>query len=293
MKKKLLMIMLCLATTILCTGCFENEKLERTNITTTVYPIEYLVTRLFGEYSDITSIYPNETSIEDIENYELTDKKIKTYTKATQIFIYNGQSNEKEIAKTLLNKSRNKMNIIDVSYGLKYKYGVEELWLNPNNYLMLANTIKKDLSEINKSKYVIAKIEENYDVLIEDLTTLDAELRNIAKNAISDGNSTIVIAYDSLGFLETYGFNVINITNENNITTNIKNKFKNKEYTKIFVADKTKVSDSIKDIVDNYGVELIEINTMNTLTDKQRKDNENYLTIMADFITKLSNTVLK
>lgn len=290
MKKKMLMVMLMLPLFLITTGCFGKDKIESNNITTTVYPIEYLVSRLYGENAKVSSIYPNDT---DISTYELKDKKIKEYSKSTDIFVYNGLSNEKEIAKTLLNKSRNKMDIIDVSYGLQYKYGVEELWLNPNNYLMLANTIKKDIEEISGSKYTIVKIEENYDVLFEELTSLDVKLRNISKSAIKDGNDTLVIAYDSLGFLENYGFNIVNISNENNISTSIKKKFKDKTYKKIFVEDKTKVSDSIKDIVDNYGVELIEVDMMNTLTDEQRANNDNYLTIMEDFISNLSNTVLK
>ena len=289
MKKKLLMIsLLSIITILFTTGCFDNDNLEGSNITTTVYPVEYLITRLYGEHSNISSIYPNGT---DITEYKLTDKKLNDYSENTTLFIYNGLSDEKEIAKTLINKNK-KIQIIDVSYGLKYKYGVEELWLNPNNYLMLANTIKTDLEELSSSKYAAEEIEKQFAKLEEDLTTLDAELRNIAKTAIRNGNETIVVAYDTFGFLETYGFNVINISSENNITTNIKNKFKNKTYKYIFVADKNKVSDSIKDIVDNYGAELIELNTMSTLTDKQRTNKDNYLTIMSEIITKISNVVL-
>ena len=158
---------------------------------------------------------------------------------------------------------------------------------------MLANTIKNDLEELSSSKYAAEEIEQNYATLEEDLTTLDAELRNIAEAAKNNNNETIVIAFNSLGFLERYGFEVINISSENNITSSIKNKFKNKTYTKIFVADKNKVSDSIKDLVDNYQAELIEINTMDTLTDQERNNKDNYLTIMNDFITKLSDTILK
>jgi zinc transport system substrate-binding protein len=289
MKRKLLLSFLSIISIFLLTGCFDTNKLEGSNITTTVYPIEYLVDRLYGEHSEITSIYPNDV---DINKYELTDKQVKEYAKETTLFVYNGLSNEKEIAKTLINKNK-KLQIIDVSYGLNYKYGVEELWLNPNNYLMLANTIKNDLSDLSSSKYAAKEIEENYAKLEEDLTTLDADLRNIAKTAKNNNSETIIIAHDSLGFLERYGFNVINISSENNITSSIKNKFKNKTYTKIFVADKDKVSDSVKDLVDNYKAELIEINMMHTLTDQERNNKDNYLTIMNDFITKLSDVVLK
>ena len=290
MKKNLfIMSLLSIITIIFTTGCLDNDNLEGSNITTTVYPVEYLITRLYGEHSNISSIYPNGT---DITEYKLTNKKLNDYSENTTLFIYNGLSDEKEIAKTLINKNK-KIQIIDVSYGLKYKYGIEELWLNPNNYLMLANTIKTDLEELSSSKYAAEEIEKHFAKLEEDLTTLDAELRNIAKTAIRNGNETIVVAYDTFGFLETYGFNVINISSENNITTNIKNKFKNKTYTKIFVADKDKVSDSVKDLVDNYKAELIEINMMHTLTDQERNNKDNYLTIMNDFITKLSDVVLK
>ncbi len=289
MKKKLLLTFLSILSVFLLTGCFDTNHLEGSNITTTVYPVEYLVDRLYGEHSEITSIYPNEV---DISKYELTNKQIKEYAKETTLFVYNGLSNEKEIAKTLINENK-KMQIIDVSYGMNYKYGIEELWLNPNNYLMLANTIKSDLEELSSSKYAAEEIEANYAKLEEDLTTLDAELRNIAEAAINSKSETIIIAHPSLGFLERYGFNVINISSENNITSSIKNKFKNKTYNKILVADKNKVSDSVKDLVDNYKAELIEINTMNTLTDKERNNKDNYLTIMNDFITKLSDVVLK
>ena len=289
MKKKIIFTFLSILSVFLLTGCFDTNNLDGSNITTTVYPIEYLIDRLYGEHSNITSIYPNDV---DISKYELTEKQVEKYSKETSLFVYNGLSNEKEIAKTFINENK-KIQIIDVSYGLKYKYGVEELWLNPNNYLMLANTIKNDLEELSSSKYAAEEIEQNYATLEEDLTTLDAELRNIAEAAKNNNNETIVIAFNSLGFLERYGFEVINISSENNITSSIKNKFKNKTYTKIFVADKNKVSDSIKDLVDNYQAELIEINTMDTLTDQERNNKDNYLTIMKDFIPKLSDTVLK
>ncbi|HIS18729.1 MAG TPA: zinc ABC transporter substrate-binding protein [Candidatus Coprovivens excrementavium] len=289
MKKKIILLfILCIITLTITTGC-NNDKLEGSNITTTIYPIEYLVNVLYGDKSNITSIYPNDT---DVSKYELTEKQLNDYSKSTSLFVYNGLSNEKEIAKTLINKN-SRLQIIDASYGLKYKYGIEELWLNPNNYLMLANTIKDDLKNLSSSKYSAEQIEENYNKLEESLTTLDAELRTIAKAAIKNNNETIIIAYNSFGFLEKYGFKIINISSENNITSNIKNKFKDKTYTKIFVNDTDNISDSIKDIVDNYDAELIEINTMATLTDKERSNGDNYLTIMNDFITKISDVVLE
>lgn len=289
MKKRTILYFIILTLILtLTSGCYSKDELEGSTITITVYPIEYLTERLYGYNSTINSIYPNDTNTDE---YELTDKQIKDYAKKTNLFIYNGLSSEKDLAKTLINKNKN-IQIIDAAYGIKYKYGIEELWLHPNNYLMLANTIKNDLEELSSSKYTAQKIEENYTQLEEELSILDAEFRNLAKLATKNGKNTVVIAYDTFGYLEDYGFEVINISNENNITTTIKNKFKDKTYKYIFVKDAKNTPDYIKDIVDNYGTELIEIDTMDTLTDKQKADKDNYLTIMNDFLSTLSNIVL-
>ncbi len=285
MKKKIIYLIVIFLITLTCTGCLNDDELEGSSITTTVYPIEYVVERLYSE-GNITSIYPNDT---DVYNYELTEKQINDISKSTTIFIYNGKTDEKEIAKALVNKNKN-LQIIDPSFN--YTYGVEELWLSPNKLLTMADSIKKRLEELSTSKYAAEEIEKNYSLLEEDLSTLEANLRNIGESAKNNQKNTIVIAYDAFGFLENYDFKIINITNESNITSSIKNKFKNKTYKQIFVADKNNVSDSVKDLVDNYGAELIEINTMTTLTDEQRNNNDNYLTIMNDFLTELSNIVL-
>ena len=289
MKKKIILIALLSFILFNITGCFENNNLEGANIKTSTYPVEYLITRLYGENTTITSIYPNGTSV---STYDLTEKQIKTFAKDTDLFVYNGLTKEKEIAKKILNENK-KMQIIDVSYGIKYHYGVEELWLNPNNYLMLANTVKSDLIELSANKYAAEDIEKNYETLEEDLSILDTELRNIAENSEKTKSNVIVVANDSFGFLSEYGFEVINISNENNITSSIKNKFKNKEYNHILVKDGEEVKDAIRDLVDNYDATLVKVDTMETLSDDQRKNNDNYLSIMNDFITNIGNITLK
>lgn len=289
MKRKLISIIILISICLNITGCFNNNEIEGATITTTVYPIEYLVSRLYDSNNKIISIYPNGT---DITNYKLTKKQLNNFSKTTNIFVYNGLSDEKEIARTLINKNK-KIQIVDVSYGLKYTNGIEELWLSPSNYLMLANTIRLDLEELSSNKYAAEKIEKNYKNLEEDLSILDAQIKNIADTAKSKGKETIIIADNAFNFLESYGFNTISIANENDITNTIKTKFKNKEYKTIFIKDKKNVPDSIKDLVDNYEANLVEINPMTTLTDEERKNNDTYLTIMNDFISNLSNTVLR
>lgn len=111
---------------------------------------------MYKDYGTIESIYPSGA---DVFNYELTDKQIKKYAKS-DLFIYNGLSNEKTIAKNLINKNKNLL-IIDVSNGLSYKNGVKELWMSPNNYLMLAKNIKDYLKEYLESQIISDYVEKN------------------------------------------------------------------------------------------------------------------------------------
>ena len=138
--KKIFLLILSL---FLLTGCsLKKDNLENATIYTTIYTIKYLTEFMYKDYSTIESIYPAGA---DVTTYELTDKQIKNYAKG-DLFIYNGLSNEKTITKNLINKNRNLL-IIDVSNGLSYSYGIKELWMSPNNYLMLAKNIKDYLKE--------------------------------------------------------------------------------------------------------------------------------------------------
>ena len=284
--KKISYILLLILAIIPLGGCFEGETVKGTKITTTVYPIEYIVNNLYTK-QEITSIYPNGV---DTSTYKLTNKQIDEISKSTNLFIYNGLTEEKEIARKLVNKNK-KIQIIDVNFGLKYANSIEELWLSPSNYLMMCNTIKNDLIEINNNKYLTNEINENYKKLEEDLSILDANLKAIADNTEAS-KKTLVIADNAFAFLESYGFNIINIADKNNITNTIKEKFKNGTYNTIYVKANYPVMDEIKDLADNYKAKLVEIDTMNTLTEKARNNKENYLTIMNKFLADLSNNVL-
>lgn len=285
MKKTLLKVGFLFFIIFAISGCKKNE-IEGSKITTTTYPIEYIVSRLYGYDSSISSIYPNDTVTSE---YSLTDKQIKDYAKSTDIFVYNGLTNERDVAKKLVAKNK-KMDIINASDGLKYTYGVEELWLSPNKFLSMATIIKDRLEELSNNKLTIETIDKNYLSLKEELSKLDANLRYIAKNAPSEDRRTVVVTHESLKFLEGYGFNVIYISDDSKVS-DLRNKFKEKNYLYILVADTQKTPSYIEDIRDNYGTELVSVNIMDTLTAEERANNDNYLTIMNGFLDTLSNKV--
>lgn len=282
MKKRIILILILILT--LATGCESRDELKNTKILTTIYPIEFIVSRLYTE-GEISSIYPNGANV---ETQELTNKQIKKYAKTNELFVYNGLSNEKNIANELYKRNKN-MQMIEPSYGIKIKYGIEELWLNPNNLIWLASNIKTDLQTISNNKYANETIEKNFLELEEELAILDANLRDIGKRATQNSTNTLVVSYDTFAYLEEYGFNIINISNENNVTLALKNNFKNKTYNYILIPDKNNVPNYIQDLCDNYGTTLIEVPNIKTLTDTQRENKENYISIMQDYINTLSD----
>ena len=271
------------------TACFKRDDMENIKIYTTVYPITYIINQLYGNYSEIASIYPNGV---DVNNYELTDKQISDYAKG-KLFIYNGLSNEKEIARKLINSNK-ELKIIDVSYGLNIEYDKDnpaELWLSPNNYLMLATTVKDNLSDFITSTYIKDEINKNYKKIQEEVSLIDAELRGIASSSKQKNKNTIITSTDMFKYLENYGFNVISLEDEKNFTNELKSNFKEKKYQYVFIED-NKTTDKVDQLVKDYGAKTVSVNTMNVLSDDEVKNNEDYINITRTFIKNLSDVVL-
>ena len=274
------------ASALLLTGCsLTKDNLEDATIYTTVYPIEYLTEFLYSDYAEIDSIYPNEA---DVTSYELTEKQLKEYARG-DLFIYNGLGNEKNIAKDMINVNGNLL-IIDVANGLNYTYGIEELWMSPNNYLMLAKNIKDYLIEYLESTTIIDYVENKYDELAEILSLKDADLRAIGKEAYENGTNTLVVSNDVFKFLENYGFEIISL-DENTLTestlNSIKEDFSDETYDTIIVLDNN-YTENINSIIDEYDANTIDVSSMTTFSE----GSIDYITSMQQFIDNLRNLSL-
>lgn len=280
-------IILMLIPLMFLTGCnLKKDNLESATIYTTIYPIKYLTEFLYKDYATIESIYPSGA---DVVSYELTSKQIKKYAKA-DLFIYNGLSNEKTITKNLINKNKNLL-IIDVSNGLSYTYGVKELWMSPNNYLMLAKNIKDYLKEYLDSKIIVNYVDQKYEDLAEILSLKDAELRSIGKEAKEKGTNTIVVSDNVFKFLENYDFNVVSLDEETlteGTLNSIKNNFKKGNYNTILVLDNN-YTDNINSIIKDYKAKAIDVKSMINVDSDNTDD---YLTVMQDLIDNIRNICL-
>ena len=262
-------------------GCLKRDEFENVTVYTTSYPIEFLTSVLYGYNSEVHSIYPAGV---DINTYKLTSKQIRDYSKSA-IFVYNGLTPEKQIAKDFVNENGN-LRIIDVSFGLKYENDITELWLSPNNYLMLGATIKNNLQDFILNKYIKEEIENNYVIKLEEpLSLMDANLRNLGTISKNENKNILIASSKIFKFLENYGFEVIVLDDEVNLTTNsinnLKNNFKNGTYQYILVGDNEENSELIEELIANNAKVLI-FKTMLNLTDEQRENNETYFTMMQE-----------
>lgn len=260
-------------------GCNKNDNETKTaNIYTTIYPLTYVMEKLYGENNTIASIYPNGV---DLNDYSLTDKQIKEYSQAN-MFVYIGLGNELNIAKSFLNNNK-KLEIIDATYGLNYNNKIEELWIAPNNFLMLVKNIKASLNEYIDNEYQLNYIEEQYNEIYKDISWMDADLRSIAKDAKENNNNVIISSSKVFDYLNNYGFEVISLENiTNNEKQDIKTKFKNGKYTSILKLDTEKENEFIIELKE-YGAKVININSMITNSDPA----SDYKTIQYENINKI------
>lgn len=271
---------------ILVSGCsLTKDNLQDATIYTTVYPIEYLTEFLYSDYATIESIYPNGA---DITTYELTEKQLKEYAKG-DLFIYNGLGNEKNIAKDLININDNLL-IIDVANGLNYSNGIEELWMSPNNYLMLAKNIKDYLIEYLNSTTIIDYVEQKYDELAEILSIKDADLRAIGKEAQESGNNTLIVSNNVFKYLENYGFEIISLDEETlteSTLNSIREEFAEGNYDTIIILDNN-YTENINSIIEEYDANTINVKSMKSF----EEGSNDYLTIMQQFIDDIRNLSL-
>lgn len=265
--KKIKCLLLCLLITCVSSCGFKSNNLENASIYTTVYPVMYITDYLYDDNSTIESIYPDEVNL---DSYELTDKQIEDYASG-DLFVYIGLGNEKEIAKKFLNSNDNLL-IIDATYGLNYNYDIKELWLAPNNFLSLAKNIRNSLNEYLDNSHKEEEVNKNYDDLYTKVSWVDAELRNIAREAKENDNNTIVIANNVFKYLENYGFNIISLqdiedSDSENAINDIKSKFKNSEYENILRLSSDSDSELVTELESKYNATVHTINDLVTNSD--------------------------
>lgn len=266
------------------TGCLKRDNLENITIYTTSYPIEYITEYLYGEHSEVLSIYPVGV---EINNYSLNKKQIQDYSKGN-MYIFNGLSKEKDYVSNMVNYNKSLM-IIDAAQTIEYDNYVEELWLNPSNFLMMAKNIKNGLSDYITNHYLKSDIEEKYEELKIKISNIDAKLKLLNE---SSTNITIVTDTNALKFLEKYGFTIISL-DDNGITDKIINDAKtflsSNKY--IYTLDEDNLNKTVSSIVEETGSKVIELHKLSNLNESEKAEKQDYITLLNDNIEKLKSTL--
>jgi zinc transport system substrate-binding protein len=263
--------------------------MEDIDIITSSYPLEYILTTLYGDHSEISSIFPDGV---DTYTYKLNDKALENYSHK-DLFVYVSYGRDKDIAVNLLNRNKGLL-IIDGSLGMKPDY-IDELWLNPSNMLMVALNVKNGLTEYIDNNYLIKDIEKNYDTLKLELSMLDAEIKLTAENATY---KTIVTANKSLNFLKKYGFNVISLDDDNTAldktVQEVNSLIKNNTVKYIYTLENTEVNETVKNLLDSKTITEIKIKRLDSITDNERRNNDTtYFTLMKHNIEQLKKEAYK
>ena len=286
MKKKLLIL---LSLLLLTSGCdLLKDDFSDKKIYTTFYPIEYATNMIYSEYGSISSVYPNGANTK----YEITDKKKNTYSKG-EIFIYSGVANEASLARDLLNLN-NKIKLIDATKGMQNSQKITSVWLDPSNYLMLCSNIKSSLIDYNDNVYVKEEIEKKYKELNEKISELDVQLYDISKN----GNyNTILTTNDVFNYLNKYNINVISLDQNNSqidkAYADAKKLIASKDIQYIYYLEGEELTTSQEKLISDNALVKIEINDIYSLTDEERNEEKNYITIMNEIIENYKKELYK
>lgn len=284
---KKLSIIICIL--FLTCGCETNpNNMENISIYTTTYPINFLINTLYEEHAKVYSIYPTGITLDD---YELSNRKLEEYSKS-DLFIFNSLDKDRDYAVKMINLN-SKLKVIDVATGMNYEHSIEELWLNPNNYLMMAENVKIGLSEYINNPYLIEEIEKKYEELEYDISKLDAELTE----TIIDGNyNTIVVDNDMFKFLEKHGLKVISLEENDKLSNNtideVKKLINEKQIKYIYSATKD-TNQTVTNLIKEYELEKITLNTMHSIDGGITNSNDNYLTVMTNNINELKKELYK
>ena len=236
-------VFILLLSLFLLTGCtiIKSDAMEDIEAYTTTYPITYLLNYLYGDHATIHSIYPSGVNFRE---YELSEKKMSEYAKS-DLFVFNSHDIERDYASDMINSNK-KLKLIDTAFGMAYDYSIEELWLNPYNYLMMGNNIKNSLSEYITNPYLVEGIKANYENLQYDLSKLDATYQETLKNA---KYTTIVTDNSLFKYLEKYNIEVISL--EENIVS-------------LTITE----GDTLSDISNKYNISISDILTYNNKIDE-------------------------
>ena len=189
-------------------------------------------------------------------------------------------------------KNNKDIKIIDSTLSMEYTNSYEEMWLDPLNYLMMIQNIRTGFKQYITNHYLKNEIDENYEKLKLEISSLDAKFKLMAENA---NDKNIVVSSDLFKFLEKYNLKVYSLEENENLTDKTKEEVKklinNGQIKYIFVRNDEEINSTIQSIIDETNVEVLYLHTLTNLKEEERKNNDDYISIMNDNLDLLKQEV--
>ncbi|MEG0314107.1 MAG: zinc ABC transporter substrate-binding protein [Erysipelotrichaceae bacterium] len=316
MKKKISIITITILMIIL-SGCAPSKP----TITTTVYPVEYLVKRIGGDYINVKSL-SSSTMIQTSQinpdyNNILKDTDVLFYINGLEPYfdIYNKEITDEcnNMVDLGLNSAIYKFNRYSRSYVNDQPVGLETdyydgntfntidkynndpmIWMDPIAMISMAKTVKEYLVE--KYPEYGKAFNDNYSKLEAELARMDAEYQIINKERM---NISFVSMSSSFGYWQkSYGIKVypviqskygaiptdaqLELIKERIIKDNVK-----------YIAYEPNMNDDMKKVYDELVADCklmsINLNNINSITAEDTAANRDYMTLMYGNLSELES----
>ena len=157
-----------------------------------------------------------------------------------------------------------------------------------------SSNIKSGLIDYTSNVYTKENIEKNYNLLNEKVSELDVALYDIGKN----GNyNTILTTSNVFNYLTKYNINVISLDTNNDAIdraySDAKKAISDKSIQYIYYIEGDEFNEQQEKLVTDNSLVKVAINNLFTLSDEERNENKNYITLMNEIIENYKKELYK
>ncbi|NTJ98361.1 zinc ABC transporter substrate-binding protein AdcA [Enterococcus faecium] len=278
---------------------------EKLSIITTFYPMYDFTKNIVGDEGDVKLLIPAGSEPHD---YEPSAKDMATIHDA-DVFVYHNENMESWVPKAAKSWEKGTPNIIKGTENMVLLPGNDEdehdhgedghhheldphTWVSPHRAIQEVTTIKEQLIKLYPKK---AKIfETNAEKYLTKLDALDREFQMDLKDA---KQKSFVTQHAAFGYLALdYGLTqvpIAGLTPEQEPTvdrlTELKKYVTDNQIHYIYF-EKNANDKIAKTLADEANVKLEVLNPLESLTQKQMNDGEDYLSVMKENLTALKKT---
>lgn len=304
---------------VLLTACGGQEKKEASSnekiqVMTTFYPMYEFTKQVVGDKGDVELLIPAGTEPHDFEPSAKDLAKISD----SDVFVYNSPELETWTDNLTDTIDTKQTEIIQASKDIKLMEGTEHdheeahdhdtqeheehghsheldphVWLDPALAIKEVETIRNQLSK--KYPDDKAAFEKNAASYIDELKKLDEEFQTAFKDA---KNKTFVTQHAAFGYLANqYGLTqeaIAGISPDQEPSPSRLSELKHyvdDNQVKVIYFEENASSKVAETLSKETGVKLEVLNPLESLTDKQIKDGEDYLSVMRENLAALKESV--